>query len=130
MPKANAVLCTFVLVMTLSFMPAARAQDHSPEHAQSHAQGHDEYVNWASERTDNCCNNQDCGALRSDQWRETPKGTEILIRGQWCPVKKEHFIRRGKSPDWNVAHACVLGDNHTPANLCDRLLCFSGRGQW
>jgi hypothetical protein len=65
-----------------------------------------------------CCNDDDCGAIRDDEWRETTTGTEILIRGRWCQVEKEQFIYRGKSPDWNVAHACIFGK---PPNKCDRL---------
>jgi hypothetical protein len=93
-------------------MPLRMRQDH----AQSHALGHDEYRDWASERTPNCCNNEDCRALADNEWRETNTSTEILIKGKWCPVQKRHFILRGKSPDWNVVHACILGNNFYPAN--------------
>jgi hypothetical protein len=126
----RSVLCAIIVILLFSLVPAARGQDHSPEHAQSHALSHDEYRNWASERTDYCCNNEDCRALADNEWRETTKGTEVLIRGTWCPVQKQHFILKGKSPDWNVAHACILGNSHYPANQCDRLLCFAGRAQW
>jgi hypothetical protein len=45
------------------------------------------------------------------------------------PVKPEHYIIKGKSPDWNKAHACI---NHKSfyTNPCDALLCFTGKGQW
>ena len=126
----RSVLCTLILIMLLSVVSAARGQDHSTQHAQSHALGHDEYRNWGSERAWNCCNNEDCRALADDEWRETKTGTEVRIKGKWCPVQKQHFIFKGKSPDWNVAHACIVGENYYSTGVCDRLLCFMGRAQW
>lgn len=115
------VLLAAVIVL---FATQARAQQH-------HAAGHNEYQNWSSEKTANCCNNEDCGDLKDDQWRETDHGDEIKILGQWCPVKREHYLTKGKSPDWNVAHACVnQNPNASYANPCDRLLCFTGKGGW
>ncbi len=95
----------------------------------NHERGHADYQSWASGRTGNCCNNQDCGTLNDDEVREGPGGTEIKIDGEWCPVLREHYIVRGKSPDWNVAHACVGHSNYyLSLPPCERLLCFSGKG--
>ncbi len=91
--------------------------------------GHNEYTTWASHKADNCCNNMDCGVLNDDEWRETTEGTEINISGQWCPVRPEHFIIRGKSPDWSKAHACIQPDVKYSTGRkmpCERLRCFSG----
>jgi hypothetical protein len=110
------------LLLGMALVPAASAQHH-------HAGGHDAYRTWASQKTDNCCNKQDCGALRDDEWRETVAGPEVRISGQWCPVRTEHFLVSGKSPDWSRAHACIQPDvkystgRKTP---CERLLCFAG----
>lgn len=111
-----------LLGWTIAFTTLARAQEH-------HAQGHADYSNWASQKTTNCCNNEDCGDLTADQWREVPTGKEIVIKGKWCPVKPEHYITKGKSPDWNKAHACVQ-QNTTYIDPCDALLCFSGIGSF
>jgi hypothetical protein len=116
------LLCIFPLLLTLAFVPPASAQHN-------HAGGHNAYVTWASKKADNCCNNQDCGALQTDEWRETVGGTEVKISGQWCPVRSEHFIISGKSPDWTRAHACILPDvNYSTGRKspCERLLCFAG----
>jgi hypothetical protein len=92
-----------------------------------HDEGHYDYSNWASKKTGNCCNDKDCGFLSADEWRETARGDEVKILGQWCPVKAEHYIIKGKSPDWTKAHACVAkGADHMYSNPCDRLLCFAG----
>ena len=107
------------LLLALSLGASALAQHE-------HARGHDDYAAWASGKTGHCCNDQDCGALADDEWREAGAGPEIRIAGEWCPVRREHFIIRGRSPDWNVAHACVLKNEHVPA--CERLLCFAGKG--
>jgi hypothetical protein len=92
----------------------------------NHAQGHADYSLWASRKTENCCNNQDCGELQSDEWRETNEGTEVKILGQWCPVMPEHLIIRGKSPDWSKPHACINNSPSVTTTPCLRLLCFSG----
>src|SRR5260221_1914109 len=89
-----------------------------------HSVGHGEYQGWSSQVTGNCCNNQDCGVLSVDEWRETDAGTEILINGTWCPVKPEHFIITGKSPDATVAHACIQYKPYKPT--CEQLLWFVG----
>lgn len=104
----------------LAFTTLANAQHN-------HAQGHNIYQGWSSQKTSNCCNNDDCGDLLDDEWRETATGTEIKVLDQWCPVLQEHYITKGKSPDWTKAHACVNKNiNFSPASVCDRLLCFSG----
>jgi hypothetical protein len=95
----------------------------------NHAQGHNDYAAWASKKAGNCCNNTDCGELRDDEWRETAEGLEVRISGQWCPVLPEHFIIRGKSPDWSKAHVCIQPDvNYSTGRKtpCERLLCFTG----
>jgi hypothetical protein len=78
----RSLLCAVILAMLLSLIPALARAQHN------HDLGHADYHDWASERTSNCCNNQDCGSLADDEWRETARGTEVLIRGKWCPVKK------------------------------------------
>jgi hypothetical protein len=94
-----------------------------------HARGHSEYQSWASKKTSNCCDDKDCGVLRDDDVRETPAGAEVKVLGKWCPVQPEHFIIKGKSPDWNKPHACVNRDFRTSyGDDCDRLLCYSGKG--
>lgn len=106
------------LIVAVVFSQGATAQEH-------HAQGHADYSNWASQKTSNCCNNEDCGDLADDQWRETSEGAEIKIAGGWCPIKVEHYVIKGRSPNWQRAHACVQ-KNTTFANPCDALLCFMG----
>ncbi len=93
-----------------------------------HAAGHSDYFNWASKKTGNCCNNQDCHGIGNEEWRETENGLEIKIMDVWCRVKQEHFTLQGKSPDSTVAHACIRGGWLPPMynQPCDRLLCFMG----
>jgi hypothetical protein len=69
----------------------------------NHAQGHADYSGWASAKTSNCCNNQDCGDLDDNEWREGKNGTEILVLDTWCPLLQEHYIIKGKSPNWESA---------------------------
>jgi hypothetical protein len=90
----------------------------------NHSAGHDQYKDWSSRKIANCCNEQDCSGVDDSRIRQTSTGTEVLISGQWCPVLREHYLTRGKSPDWSVNHACIraYGDG------CERLLCFSGKG--
>ena len=85
-----------IVALLLLFTTQATAQHN-------HAEGHNEYATWASQKANNCCNNMDCGVLNDDEWRETSEGTQVKISGQWCPVLPEHFIIRGKSPDWRGA---------------------------
>jgi hypothetical protein len=94
-----------------------------------HARGHSEYQSWASRKTGNCCDDKDCGILDDDQVRETTTGPEVKVRGKWCRVLPEHFIIKGKSPDWNKPHACINSDVRTSyGDDCERLLCYSGKG--
>lgn len=94
---------------------------------QNHAAGHNDYQNWASKKTSNCCNNDDCGDLAETQWQETTAGVSVKIDNKWCPVKQEHFITKGKSPNGEKAHACVQkASEWSPSDPCERLLCFTG----
>jgi len=97
----------------------------------NHSEGHPDYSTWESKKTSNCCSDQDCGDLNEDEIRETPTGTEVIVKGGWCPVKPEHYLIKGKSPDWNKPHACINNSpNASYANDCDRLLCFVPKGGW
>lgn len=129
---AVAAVCGFLFGCGAGlFVTTARAQHN-------HAAGHSDYKDWASERTDNCCDDRDCGALEDGEWRESAAGTEVKIEGQWCPVLRQHWIKRGRSPDWNKAHACIQHRSGTMCddgacyederNPCELLLCFSGKG--
>ena len=114
------ILLWAIAVLTVVFVVSTARAQHN------HAAGHDEYRGWSSQKTGNCCNNQDCGALSDDQHRETAIGAEVLIEGEWCPVLREHYLTRGRSPDWNVVHACVR--KHATVPPCEKLLCYSGKG--
>jgi hypothetical protein len=111
-----------LIFLTSSLSPAAGQHNHGS--------GHHDYMTWASKKTGNCCDNQDCGSLSKDEWRETAEGTEVKILGAWCPVLQEHFIIRGKSPDWTKAHACVNKNMSLSMTVCQRLLCFAGLPQF
>ncbi len=98
----------------------------------NHSEGHPDYLNWASGRTSNCCNEKDCGDLDESEVRETPTGTEVLVHVQgqkekWCPVLKEHFITKGKSPDWSKPHACIIQSGWV-LDECQRFVCYAGKG--
>jgi hypothetical protein len=111
------------IVIVLALVATEAAAQHN------HARGHNDYATWASRKTGDCCNNMDCGALNMEEWRETAEGTEVRISGEWCPVLPQHFLIRGKSPDWSQAHVCVQPDvNYSTGrkSACERLLCFSG----
>ncbi len=90
----------------------------------NHNAGHGDYQGWSSQKVTNCCDDRDCGELKDDEIRQTETGPQVLISGQWCPVLREHYLVKGKSPDWSVAHACVTRSGEG----CNRLLCFSGPG--
>ena len=95
----------------------------------NHDRHHSDYLNWSSTKTHSCCSNQDCGTVENADLRETSSGTQIRIEDQWCPVLREHYLIRGKSPDWNVSHACIGNSEHWQSRPpCERLLCFSGKG--
>ena len=92
----------------------------------NHDAGHLDYSQWQSRRTINCCNSNDCGFLKDDEWRQGVQGgEEIKIRDKWCPVKPIHYLTQGKSPDWTRAHACVVNLGNF-SDDCERLLCFVG----
>lgn len=111
-------------ILTILFFVAFMCGQAWPQH--QHAQGHSEYLNWRSQKTDNCCSDRDCGGVNDNEVRNTRTGYEILIAGQWCPVLSTHFLTRGKSPDWSVNHACI--SQNTELSPCDRLLCFNPKG--
>ena len=122
-----------LLLALLSHVAFAQDHRHPPEDpfkVQHHAQGHDEYKNWSSQKTGNCCNNDDCSEIHDTNVRSTPSGYEVAIDHQWCPVLREHWIIRGRSPNFTSYHGCIKKktewNNSTPA--CERLLCFAGKG--
>ena len=73
-----ALLLFLVAFLVLTFPWKAKAQDWLPRHAQ----GHGEYKDWASKKTNNCCNNEDCHYLAADEYRETVTGTELRASGK------------------------------------------------
>ncbi len=83
--------------------------------------GHELYKEWASKVTAHCCNDEDCRYLDAAEWRQNEHGYEIKIGNLWCPVKPEHFLIKGHSPDITRAHACVMPN---AIATCLRLLCF------
>lgn len=114
-------LIAFAICFLVFVAGDAFGQEHN---MRDHAAGHGEYLQWSSKKVANCCNNQDCRGLSAAELRESASGPEILIDGQWCPVLREHYLTRGKSPDWNVSHACI----RVTGEGCDRLLCYTGPG--
>lgn len=115
----NTLIRILLLYVICCFPLESMAQDH-------HSEGHADYSSWASKKTSNCCNNQDCGQLKDAEWKEDAEGTHVLILGKWCPVLSEHWITKGNSPDWEHAHACVNKNvNFIPVDVCERLLCFT-----
>jgi hypothetical protein len=100
---------------------------HAQDMEHRHALGHGEYQDWASKKTNNCCNDVDCHYLAKDEYRETAEGTELKVGPKWCPVKDEHYVIRGKSPDWSKLHACI-NQNASYGDECDRILCFMRDG--
>jgi len=100
---------------------SALAQEH-------HAQFHDVYQNWMNKADQNCCHNQDCGVMKPEDVDDTGEAIKVRINGEWCPVKDFMMLKKGKSPDWSVAHACI-DRRTTEMKACDRLLCFAGKPQ-
>jgi hypothetical protein len=95
----------------------------------NHGAGHGEYQGWASGVTPNCCDNRDCGALKESEHRQTETGPQILIDGEWCPVLRQHYLTRGRSPDWSTPHACIqLKFPGLSGEGCARLLCYTPAG--
>ena len=113
----------YIVLLALWFI-AVYAIPAKAQH--NHERGHNDYQGWASGKTPNCCNNMDCGTLKSDEVMQGPSGPLVKIDGEWCPVLPQHYVIKGKSPDWNSPHACI---NHSPAlQGCNKLLCFMGQG--
>ena len=51
----------------------------------------------------------------------------MKIAGEWCPMKAEHYISKGKSRDWTKTRAWVAkGAGDMYSNPRDRLLRFAG----
>ena len=116
-------------VLLLAFLLACYMAGLRGAWSQEHHQHHNVYQNWSSLKTSNCCNNDDCGTLDLTDVRETKSGTEVRVGVEWCPVLREHFIIRGRSPDWTVPHACINKKPYASfTSVCDRLLCFAGTG--
>lgn len=115
---SNALVRIACFMLVIAFPFGAMAQHN-------HEQGHGYYQGWASQKTQNCCNNDDCGDLEEGEWRHGKEGDEILIKDQWCPVQQEHYVIKGKSPNGERAHACVNKKTQY-VNPCDALLCFMG----
>jgi hypothetical protein len=116
--RYSLVLLSF-LSFALSF--GAMAQEH-------HAQYHDVYQGWVNQEGKDCCHGQDCGVMKKDDIDDTGDVLKIRIDGRWCPVSNWMTLKKGKSPDWSVVHACI---NHRIVDMapCDRLMCFAGRPQ-
>lgn len=122
---------TFLILVVCGWAlcPLTAAAQHN------HSEGHPDYLSWESKKTTNCCSDQDCGDLNENEIRETATGTEVWVTsaseatGRFCPVQPEHYLTKGRSPDWNKPHACI---NHKGnyGNPCDALLCFVPKGGW
>ena len=115
-------ICLYVFVF-IAFVAQAKSLSFAQQFPHSH--GHNDYRGWASQKTPNCCNNQDCRFIEDHEWREDANGIFVQIKGEWCPVLQEHFVVRGKSPDWTKAHYCI-NDRAAQMSPCERLLCFMG----
>jgi hypothetical protein len=109
-------------VLLIAFFASVLAA--SAQH--NHSAGHDVYKQWRSEDNTNCCDGRDCGTLPIAGERWNAGQLEVHVEGQWCPVKPGMFVRKHKSPDWNVPHVCVTpADGRAP---CERLRCYMGKG--
>lgn len=113
---AAAYLALVILWLVAVYVIPARAQHN-------HERGHNDYMGWSSGKTPNCCNNLDCGSLKAGEVMQGPNGPLVKIGTEWCPVLSIHYAR-GKSPDWNTAHACIRRSGEG----CERLLCYMGQG--
>jgi hypothetical protein len=105
------------LMLWLGMCLGAVAQEH-------HGRHHAHYQNWVNKADKGCCNNQDCGELRSENERTTAAGVEVKVAGEWCPVQPHHYLKRGNAPDWSTAHVCIQTYNAPSGKACDRLLCY------
>lgn len=125
------ILPSLPILILLAWLAPAKAQEH-------HELGHLEYKNWVNAEGTGCCNNQDCGVLRDDQVRETENGVDVFVGfagepKKWCHVMAKHYVKKGKSPYWGAAHACVrapyVDESGTATmDVCERLLCYMPKG--
>ena len=114
------LIAALLSIMAISALIGSAMAQHN------HSAGHDVYKQWRSEDNTNCCDGRDCGTLAIEGERWTAGQLEVHVEGQWCPVKAGMFVRKHKSPDWNVPHVCVTPDDGRPP--CERLRCYMGKG--
>lgn len=113
-------------ILALSLLTVVMVDRAWAQH--NHNAGHGEYQNWSSLKQSNCCNNDDCGTVDDADVLQTPLGTMVAIENQWCPVEREHWIIKGRSPDFSSFHACIgKSEYYKSLQPCQRLLCFSGK---
>jgi hypothetical protein len=95
---------------------------------QNHDAGHPQYSNWLNQDNSWCCNNQDCGTIEDEQYRESSGQIEVQIEGTWCPIRPWMYLKTGNVPDASHNHVCVRHRNESIINKsqepCERLLCF------
>lgn len=128
-PTSEGAVAFYLLVAWLCIVAIIWLAIRHAAAQHNHDSGHHEYLNWASRKVANCCNNRDCGSLTDDDIRNGAEGQEIKIAGEWCPVRHEHYLVRGRSPDLSVPHACIgTGPAWIDRPPCERLLCFVDRG--
>lgn len=75
------------------------------------ALAHDGYRNWQNYAGKGCCNDHDCRPIEDADIRTTRDHVEVRRRNrdgtfEWCPVKREHYLKTGNAPDWSTAHVC------------------------
>jgi len=129
LPTSEGVVTVYLTIVALVIILIMWAAIRNAAAQVEHVLGHNEYQNWSSRKTAYCCNNFDCGRLEDDHIRDGSDGSEVRIGGEWCPVRPEHYVVRGRSPDLSSAHACVgSGPQWTQRTPCERLLCFVDRG--
>src|ERR1043166_8225178 len=102
------VVYALALVVGVGFSLIGLRLRHAQE---DHAQGHAHYQNRVKKNDTGCCNNQDCGQLKSEDERITGLGIEVRIEGEWCPVQTHHYLKKGNAPDWSTSHVCVEKGN-------------------
>ena len=98
------------------------------------ALAHDTYSNWKSRGGTACCNNHDCEAIADARVRTMDGHFEVYLEvsntAAWCPVKPEHYLETGNTPNWSTAHVCVQKTHVNgvriaqPGAPCSHLLCF------
>jgi hypothetical protein len=118
-----AMLLLVLLPASCGILWPLQAQHH-------HGAGHEFYQNWINGKDQGCCNNQDCGKLADEDEREVGGQVQVRVKGEWCPVKPHHYLKKGNAPNWQTAHVCVLRplvgedgekDFRSP---CDRFVCY------